>query len=121
MFGSDSCIRIQQLTDGASQTLVVGERRTRNARAAVWCGVNTTSNAIGTALDHFGPVFVLGATTHPLNATSGSAAWRGFSSEHAGGSQFLFADGSVQLLSEHIDADTLRLLGHRNDGRSLEF
>jgi prepilin-type processing-associated H-X9-DG protein len=39
-----------------------------------------------------------------------------FSSQHAGGVQFLLCDGSVQFLSENIDYGLFRNLGERSDG-----
>ena len=45
-----------------------------------------------------------------------SVTW-GFRSNHSGGSQFCFADGSVQFLSQSIDHALYQKLGCRNDRR----
>jgi prepilin-type N-terminal cleavage/methylation domain-containing protein/prepilin-type processing-associated H-X9-DG protein len=44
-----------------------------------------------------------------------NVAW-GFKSNHSGGANFLFGDGSVKFLRESIDHRTFQLLGCRNDG-----
>jgi prepilin-type processing-associated H-X9-DG protein len=46
-----------------------------------------------------------------------NVSW-GFKSNHAGGSNFLFGDGSVRYLSETIDHRAYQLLGCRNDGQA---
>jgi prepilin-type N-terminal cleavage/methylation domain-containing protein/prepilin-type processing-associated H-X9-DG protein len=46
-----------------------------------------------------------------------STSW-GFRSRHSGGSVFAFADGSVQFLSDGLDAKTYNQLGCRNDGKA---
>ncbi len=43
----------------------------------------------------------------------------GFQSEHPGGANFLFGDGAVQFISEMIDLQVYRQLGHRADGKLL--
>ncbi len=43
----------------------------------------------------------------------------GFASQHIGGANFLFGDGSVRYLSEMIDLQVYRQLGHREDGLLL--
>ncbi|MFP6603180.1 MAG: DUF1559 domain-containing protein [Pirellulaceae bacterium] len=43
----------------------------------------------------------------------------GFKSMHKGGSQFVFADGSVHLLAETIDYLTYQRLGCRRDGEPI--
>jgi prepilin-type processing-associated H-X9-DG protein len=55
----------------------------------------------------------------PLPAPSDMAT-SGFSSQHTGGAQFVFADGSVRFLSENIDLKTYSLLGNREDLSALE-
>lgn len=44
----------------------------------------------------------------------------GFGSQHNGGGSFLFGDGSVRFLSELIDLQVYRQLGHREDGLLLD-
>jgi len=43
----------------------------------------------------------------------------GFASLHQSGANFLFGDGSVRYISEMIDLQVYRQLGHRNDGQLL--
>jgi prepilin-type N-terminal cleavage/methylation domain-containing protein/prepilin-type processing-associated H-X9-DG protein len=44
----------------------------------------------------------------------------GFKSRHPGGAQFTFADGSVHFISENIDYRNYQRLGDRKDGESIE-
>ncbi len=44
----------------------------------------------------------------------------GFGSQHPCGSQFLFGDGKVTLITDMIDPAIYRQLGHRADGKLLE-
>lgn len=43
----------------------------------------------------------------------------GFKSNHPGGAQFVFVDGSVQFLSETLDYATYQRLGGRRDGKPV--
>jgi prepilin-type N-terminal cleavage/methylation domain-containing protein/prepilin-type processing-associated H-X9-DG protein len=47
-----------------------------------------------------------------------NVSW-GFKSNHSGGTNFLFGDGSVRYVSETIDHRTYQLLGCRNDGQAI--
>lgn len=114
VFGKDSGIRLRDITSGTTSTILVGERRTRVSRAAVWCGVNTTSDDVGGAASHFGSVFVLGASSYRINSEAAPDSLQGFSSEHGSGSHFVMADGSAKLTSQHIDQQVLQRLGNRN-------
>ena len=46
-----------------------------------------------------------------------NVSW-GFKSNHSGGANFLFGDGSVHFLQQSIDHRTYQLLGCRNDGQA---
>jgi prepilin-type N-terminal cleavage/methylation domain-containing protein/prepilin-type processing-associated H-X9-DG protein len=49
-----------------------------------------------------------------------SVTW-GFKSNHTGGANFAFADGSVRFISETIDHQTYQYLGCRNDGQPVKL
>ncbi|WP_010585843.1 DUF1559 family PulG-like putative transporter [Schlesneria paludicola] len=59
-----------------------------------------------------------GDPTMTGSTTSNSAGGPG--SYHTGGLQMLMGDGAVRFISDNIDAQTLRCLGHRADGELLK-
>jgi prepilin-type processing-associated H-X9-DG protein len=54
------------------------------------------------------------------NKNNWNLSW-GFRSNHPGGAQFLFVDGSVQFLPETIDYMTYQYLGGRKDSHPVDF
>jgi prepilin-type N-terminal cleavage/methylation domain-containing protein/prepilin-type processing-associated H-X9-DG protein len=54
------------------------------------------------------------------NYQNWNVSW-GFKSHHSGGTNFVFADGSVHFIAEGIDHRTYQLLGCRNDGQPVEL
>jgi prepilin-type N-terminal cleavage/methylation domain-containing protein/prepilin-type processing-associated H-X9-DG protein len=54
------------------------------------------------------------------NYQNWNVSW-GFKSRHSGGTNFVFADGSVHFVTETIDHRTYQLLGCRNDGLPVEL
>ena len=142
-----SYVRNADITDGASQTIMVGERAWFQG-SATWVG---TPN-IGSP-HPAGSAWCLGRVFWRINAipdppgvlitpnsshqlTDPFTARSAFGSYHPGGANFLFADGSVRILSENIDhrvtteatfgpsdpfpdqelLGTFQRLGIRNDG-----
>jgi prepilin-type N-terminal cleavage/methylation domain-containing protein/prepilin-type processing-associated H-X9-DG protein len=107
IFYRNSRTRLTDITDGTSQTIMVGERAFANAQG-IWAGAvnggvcgrglnNPTSENAGQ--NSFpAPCLVLGHSH--LNNPDGDAdaSVDDFSSMHPGGSNFLFADGSVHFI-----------------------
>jgi prepilin-type N-terminal cleavage/methylation domain-containing protein/prepilin-type processing-associated H-X9-DG protein len=54
------------------------------------------------------------------DGTPGALVVGGFESQHVGGAQFAFGDGSVRYLSQEIDAVTYQRMGHRADGELID-
>ena len=104
--GVQSC-SLEQIEDGASNTLLIGEvtgggRGTHYGFYWVTLGVNDTGQGIN------GPGTIPGKGTFALYSMKG-----GFSSYHPGGCHFVQADGSVRFLSATIDATALKSLTTR--------
>ncbi|TWT59641.1 DUF1559 domain-containing protein [Rubinisphaera italica] len=107
-----SSIRFRDVTDGLTNTLMIGERAfVDKAPEKPWLGgqwVGVTYNA--------GYAGVMRCMYNSLDYhLNGDSAWT-FSSRHAGGVQFVLGDGAVKFLSENIDGETLERLSSRNDG-----
>ena len=102
IFALNSSRRFSDLLDGASQTIVVGERSARRL-TGTWTGMHP--------MEAEGPERVVGFVDHAPNAPDADEAE--FSSRHPGGVHFLFGDGSVRSLSDHIDRQVYKALGTR--------
>jgi prepilin-type N-terminal cleavage/methylation domain-containing protein/prepilin-type processing-associated H-X9-DG protein len=134
-------IKIADVTDGLSNTIMLGEGLVgqmefqRFGNPWGWAGYNTTSQ---------------GQTIQPINwainrSTGGLTSWSncntncsafginpanciwnwhatwGFKSNHSGGANFCFGDGSVHFIGQNIDMRTYQYLGCRNDGQPAQL
>jgi prepilin-type N-terminal cleavage/methylation domain-containing protein/prepilin-type processing-associated H-X9-DG protein len=97
--------RMQDITDGTSNTIMLGERDTQICRSGTWIGVR---NPEGT-----GPqgLYTVAASVHvrlntpdpPINWNNANGCLQGFSSLHVGGANFALADGSVRYIINNIE------------------
>jgi prepilin-type N-terminal cleavage/methylation domain-containing protein/prepilin-type processing-associated H-X9-DG protein len=101
----NSQIRTDDITDGTSSTIVIGERAWAQTKGT-WVGapqgaliragsMNPFSNA--TALSAVG---ILAHAHWINNKTDSDGGLDDYASQHTGGANFLFADGSVRFLQE---------------------
>lgn len=127
----ESRTTVGDITDGSSQTLIVGERSYFN--------VNEDWPLGGVWYDFTGSrepsMFCIGSTKHvvwPINTTERRQAFYArdhkapedlqlilnndlaFGSRHPGGAHFALADGSVRFFAEDFDVNALRDMGTRN-------
>jgi prepilin-type N-terminal cleavage/methylation domain-containing protein/prepilin-type processing-associated H-X9-DG protein len=103
--------RIKQITDGTSKTLIVGEVTGDLAEERMnfpWATLNLSdTRAINSEL-------TLPGGENPANLDD--IRGRGFSSWHAGGCHFAYADGSVHFVSDEIAHQVLQSLTTRAGG-----
>ena len=95
-------ISINEILDGTSQTIAIGERA--YLLRGVTHGAGVVYGANGDTADHNkqGLVYNHAGGAWKINDTCPNCR-RGFSSLHTGGAQFLLNDGAVVFLSENIN------------------
>ena len=104
VFYWNSRVRIEDITDGTSQTIMVGERES-SKEYSTWVG------AVHSA--QFRTWRVTAWCAEPPN--TGQHPYAEFSSVHAGDlTNFVLADGSVQSIYDGVDWETFASLGTRN-------
>jgi len=118
---------ISGVTDGTSNTIVVGEViPSRAADSNFWfqnggtagttVPINWNSNTVDPTLANCSNQWQ--NSTAPLGCRFGAAA-KGFASLHPGGSNFLFADGSVHFMKQTLAIPVYCALGSRAGGEVI--
>jgi prepilin-type N-terminal cleavage/methylation domain-containing protein/prepilin-type processing-associated H-X9-DG protein len=115
----NSSVGYRQIRDGASNTILFGEKRliVGTFESGWISGNRSTLRNTGVPINRgwdIAPPPVAGTAPVPVQAPSDTAT-SGFSSYHSGGAQFALADGSIRFLSENISPQILSLLGSRED------
>jgi len=134
VFGNDSGARIGDITDGPSNTVMIGEAKqigTSSSFGPYWsAGVHTcchgrTPSSTTASTCPNGQVWPTGLRYGQINfdnncnGTHLQYAWQ-FGSNHTGGAQFLLADGSARFISENIDYYNIFLwLNRIHDGKTI--
>ncbi|WP_437231202.1 DUF1559 domain-containing protein [Planctomicrobium sp. SH661] len=113
-----SC-RIRDITDGTSNTLLLGEARPeRNGYMGMFSNM---AYGVSMAFRINSPVRVATNAGAVPTDTYPSALGKngGMASAHTGGAHALMGDGSVRFLSENMNFTTLNYLGNKQDGQVL--
>jgi prepilin-type processing-associated H-X9-DG protein len=120
LFGRNTSVRpieLRSITDGQSNTLMLGETVISQDFYAAAFLSDADWATCGNPINYFHP------DLDPLTLRK-SPYWmqsRGFRSAHPGGVQFALADGSVHFLVENIETRTYRALSTRAGDESVSL
>ncbi|MFZ1936617.1 MAG: DUF1559 domain-containing protein [Thermoguttaceae bacterium] len=112
----NSHISRNDVTDGLSHTIYVGEKITEPTDLSWMSGTRATLRNTGSP-PQWGP-----SDSRLPNPAAKNDLWMGgFSSDHFQICNYLFGDGRTTSLSNSIDMKLLQKLGNRADGKLLEY
>jgi prepilin-type N-terminal cleavage/methylation domain-containing protein/prepilin-type processing-associated H-X9-DG protein len=131
IFGENSTTTITQITDGTSNTLMVGETTKWhvNGAAFAWAyrtwvmtGVDPGTSDPGINLWHL-PNVDPGWRSPPYTPVVGRLRtwWAAAGSLHPNGCHFAFADGSVRFLDQSVNSQTLEALCTMGGGETFNL
>ena len=129
MFGENSSTRLTDVADGTSNTLMMGERTLSTFNGANATGswaYATRSRSVSTRSGQYNVTFpaqglnVWNYNNNPASNVAGvRASWYIASSQHTGGVNFVYGDGSVHFISQTIDLPSLTYLSTMADGQTI--
>jgi prepilin-type N-terminal cleavage/methylation domain-containing protein/prepilin-type processing-associated H-X9-DG protein len=111
----NSRIRYGDMTDGSSHTILVGEMIPANDSLGWASGTRASLRNTST----LGGSNQFNGRNLQANDEIDDSVVGGFGSQHPGGGNFVFADGSVRFLTERIEPELLQNLGNRADGAMM--
>ena len=115
VFFLNSRVRFDDIDDGSSNTIFIGE--VADTDSLGWMsGTRATLRNTGS---------IAGRTTRngaiPITSNNSLLLVGGFSSSHTGGANFAFGDGSIRFLSQSISPALFQKFGNRHDGLMLDL
>jgi len=116
-----SCVRIGSIRYGSSATLMLGERMVQPGDdgtlpfTSAWCG----QVAFADGYEYRSVPHLQATRLHPVNNAPSDP--RCFGSRHAGGANFIMADGSARFFSQNIDGAVFEALGTANGREVVEM
>lgn len=114
--------RMATVTDGTSQTLMIGEMatKTRPRRGTFWAYTYTSYNRSDVTVNQPRTLINDYNRCVSIGGTGGSnACKRGWGSFHASSLHFALVDGSVRLISTNVNMNTLANMASVGDGDSV--
>jgi prepilin-type N-terminal cleavage/methylation domain-containing protein/prepilin-type processing-associated H-X9-DG protein len=135
VFYINSSVRIGDITDGTSNTFLFGERNRIDPTYLILSQSSTMDNRSGWAWanQYGGFDYLFGATrSRPINwllpvGVTNDPGYilqddriNVYGSQHSGGANFCFADGSVKFVSDSIPVKTVQALSTRAGGEVID-
>jgi prepilin-type N-terminal cleavage/methylation domain-containing protein/prepilin-type processing-associated H-X9-DG protein len=128
MFNRVGCrINMASVTDGTSNTILIGESLPGEHDHLQWGGGDAYWATFNGGNAHCTTIIpinyrsddVTGCSSDPQHSFNNWDVSWGFKSKHPGGANFVFVDGSVHFLNEAMSMQTYCQLGCRKDGQAV--